>query len=145
LKILAGYQYNKIYSPDINRQRSTQFGLGVFSQNYLNLNKDFYLFLEKGMSGSVSLGSNDIINNPAASSDITTYSLSLYLTPGIGYKLSDRLIIGLNLGNIISANYTHSKIKYPASSAKNDGFLLSTSLNNINVGNVGITFGWKLK
>jgi hypothetical protein len=145
LKIMAAYQYSKAYNPDITTQRSTQFGLGIFSQNYLNLNKGFYLLLEKGISGIVGLGSNDIANNPAASSDLTQYSLGIYLAPGIGYKLSDRLIIGLNLGSIISANYTHSKIKYPNYSAKNDALQVFSSLNNINLGSVGITFGWKLK
>lgn len=145
LKVNTGYQYGKMYSSDTTRSTLGQLGVGVFSQNYLDLKKGFYLLLEKGITGNVALSHINVINAPSANSDLTSYSLSVYLTPGIGYKLSDRLIVGLNLGSIISAGYTHTKVKYTTSTARINSLQVFSSLNNINLGSVGITFGWKLK
>jgi hypothetical protein len=145
-KILIGFnQFIYYNSPTITRQRMGTVGAGLFSQNYVNLNKDFYLVLEKGFSGAISFGNNKTLTVPTSSYDLTSYNVNLYLTPGIGYKLTDRLIIGLNFSNALSLSYTHSVTEYPSGKSRTDALNFLSSLNNTSLGSVGINFGWRLK
>ena len=145
-KILLGFNYSKQFTPsNTMRSRYGNIGAGLFSQNYFGLGKGFFMVIEKGVNGTFSLGSNDILSMPTSNSDFTAYSVNLYLTPGVGYKLTDRLLVGLNLNSILSIGYAHTVIKSSSSTVKNDALNISSGLNNTSVGNVGITFGWKIK
>ena len=146
IKALLGYQYGKSSTPTaVTKHRQGTIGAGLFWQNYINLNKGFYLVMEKGFNGAFISGSDDVISGPVSDADITAYNINLYLTPGIGYKLTNRLIVGLNLNNILAIGYTHSVNKTATSKSKSDALSVFSGLNNTNLGSVGINFGWKLK
>jgi hypothetical protein len=148
-KLLAGFHHGKNTS-GVATSKSDMFevGGGLFWQNYVLLNKGFYLVLEHGVNGR--FGRTEGSSNPGDYSyNNTSYGAAVYLSPGLGYKLSERLIIGLNFSHLASAGYsfhrsvqTNGGVTYKSS---NGSFSVASSVNNTSVGNLGITFGWKLK
>lgn len=134
-----------------NTQTTDQLGLGlgIFSQNYFSLNHNFYFFIEKGISAGYSWSKTKesaFANNKILS---TGYSATVYLKPGIGYKLTDRLIINLDFVNIAALTYGHSKTETtigstPTTTTKNNSFAFNSGLNNASLGDLGITFGLRL-
>ncbi len=149
-KLITLYGENKSIS-GINTQKLTQYGLGagVFSQNYFTLGKGFYFFAEKGIEATYA--HSKATQSAFANNEIVTqgYSASIYLKPGVGYKLTDRLLLNLEFGNIIDLTYGHSKTENKTGTTttteKNNSLSFGSSLNNISLGDLGITFAWKLK
>lgn len=149
-KLFAGYGENKNISGS-NTQSTDQvnLGAGIFSQNYFSLGNNFYFFLEKGISTGYSwsktkesaFATNKVIS--------TGYSATLYLKPGVGYKLTDRLIVNLNFMDFAALTYGHSNTETTTGTTtttmKNNSFGLSSGLSNVSLGDLGITFGWRLK
>lgn len=130
---------NQFNTSEIHQQG---IGLGVFSQNYLLLGKGFYLLAEKGIK------LNYLLSKTLPDNRSTEYSATLYVTPGIGYKLSNRLLINLEFNDLINVSFTHQKNVNNNSStpvvSHGNYFSFFSGLNNGSLGNLGINFGWKL-
>ncbi len=149
-RLLTMYGESKSISGS-NIQKTNQYGLGagVFGQNYFSLGKGFYFFAEKGIRASYS--HSKVSQSAFASNVIVTqgYSASIYLKPGVGYKLTDRLLLNLEFGDILKLGYGHSKTENTTGATKtvdkNTSINLGSSLNNMSLGDLGITFAWKLK
>jgi len=149
-RLLTMYGENKSTSGS-NTQKTNQYGLGasIFSQNYFSLGKGFYFFAEKGIRASYSNAKTT--QSAFASNKIVTegYSASIYLKPGVGYKLTDRLLLNLEFGDILNLGYGHTKTENTTGAVKtvdkNTSVNLASSLNNLSLGDLGITFAWKLK
>jgi hypothetical protein len=124
-------------------------GAGVFAQHILPLGKGFYLYAERGLDLSYTWANTREPSSTAIEYAVKYYSGSLSVTPGVGYKLTDRLIINLNFRNVLNLNYSyyHQQMKSSGSASTTNGhnFNLNSSLNNTTLGDLAITFGWKLK
>jgi hypothetical protein len=149
-KILLGFQHSK--SDDaFNVSTGDQYSVsaGMFSQRYFTIGKNFYLMLEKGIDAGYTYLRSRSPSAPNYKSDRHGYGIGVYLTPGMGYKLTDRLIIGLNFSNLARLGYSFYKYEVAnlvgTTTSESSQFNFSSSVNNTSVGNLGITFGWKLK
>jgi len=148
-RIQANYGRNRNTS-GTNYQNQDIYGVGagVFSQNYFRLGKGFYFFIEKGIG--VNYANSKTTQSAFAVNTIKSnaYSGNIYLKPGVGYKLTNRLLVNLDFSNILSLSYTHQKNETTTgtvtTSDKSNGVNFSSSLNNTSLGNLGITFGWRL-
>jgi hypothetical protein len=149
-RILTMYGESKSTN-GVNTQKLNQYGLGagVFSQNYFPLGKGFYFFAEKGIEATYA--NAKVTQSSLPSNEVLTqgYSASIYLKPGIGYKLTNRLLLNLEFANILNLTYGHSKTENTVGATKtvdkNTSLNFGSSLNNISLGDLGITFAWKLK
>jgi hypothetical protein len=150
-RLLSNYsEHKEISSSNLNKTDQLTAGAGVFCQRIFPLGKGFYFFTEKGVTASILWSKNTQSAFANTSSKTTGFTGSVYITPGFGYKLTDRLLMNLNLNNLLSLNYTHQKNEATVSGSttttgKSSSLNLSSSLNNNVLSNVGITFGWKLK
>jgi hypothetical protein len=117
-------------------------------KEYTPLGKNFYFSLEKGVLGDVSWGKNINSSVPDTRSKFDGYSLTAYLTPAIGYKLTNRLIASISLNDIVELGYNHQKDENTVSGVttvtKTNGFSLGSSLATGPIGNLGFTLGWKI-
>jgi hypothetical protein len=149
-KLFAGYGESK-NSSGSNTQSTDQLnlGAGIFSQNYFPLGHNFYFFIEKGLMADYTWSKTKESAFAANKITSTGYSASLYLKPGFGYKVTDRLIINLNFMNFATLSYGHSNNETSfggiTSTTKSNSFGLSSGLSNASLGDLGITFGWRLK
>lgn len=149
-RLLSGYSHAETTS-GTNHEDSKQYniGAGVFVQRYFSLGNKFYFLLEPGIS--LAYGSTKNVHSAFAVTTMESkmYGARAYLTPGIGYKLTDRFIMNLNFANVVALSYTHQKsettVANNTSGSKSNSFGFQSSLNNTSVGNLGITFGWGLK
>lgn len=150
-RLITGYQYNKNNNGGVHSEFSGwHLGAGIFAQRYLLLGKGFFLAGEYGANLATFMGQTEFtIPTPPITIDVDTYTLSLYFTPHLGYKLSERLLIGLNFSNIAAIDVVHHRYKNQSSTGtsrfKNTSMNLSSSLNNTSLGNLAINFAWKLR
>lgn len=122
-----------------------EMGLSIFSQRFYSLGKDFYFTLNKAgrvgyVTGKSFDGTNDSRNKG--------FSVSGSLTPGISYRIHERLLLDLSINDLIGVyyNYSESVVDLPGSSkSTNNSFGFATSLQNGMLSNVGVGFRWFLK
>lgn len=149
-RLLSGYSHAETTS-GTNHDDSKQYniGAGFFAQRYFSLGSKFYFLLEPGIS--LAYGSTKNIQSAFAVTTMESkvYGARAYVTPGIGYRLTDRFIMNLNFTNIVSLSYLYQKsettVANNTSGSKSNSFGFQSSLNNTSIGNLGITFGWRLK
>ncbi|HSR38836.1 MAG TPA: hypothetical protein VLL95_07975, partial [Phnomibacter sp.] len=133
----------------INSTRtSSQFYFGYVSQYLLPLGKKFFgtatLLSKIGftkLNERIELGGNNDTNGEL-------YRLSFGIQPGLAYQLSKRWIADVSIGNLIAANFEHSRSRnsYNAAEYKNQN--TSFNLNSIFSGNssyLGIGFRYILR
>jgi len=127
------------------------FGGGIFGLHVLPIGKGFFLSAETGINAGYAWGKTD--NRPVTNvlhkgSEI---NFAAYVIPAFGYKLSNRLIVGLNFSNLLRIGFSNSQSEITNFSSgtthttSRGGINIASNFNNTSVGNLGITFGWKLK
>lgn len=148
-KLAAGYYKSKFGIPGNPSEISGwNFGAGLLWQRYLLLGKGFYLVGEYGFNGTYGTR-NTSQTNTSFSSDSESYGVNFYLTPGFGYKISNRLLMGLSFSNVALIHYTHEKNTDNnggiISKTSNNNYGFSSSVNTYALSNLGLNFAWKLK
>lgn len=148
--VSAGYSTSTTgTSGNISEYSRWEFGAGLFWQRYLLLGKGFYLFGEYGFNASYVTGWQNYNTFPVNTSDFKRYGAAAYLTPGFGYKLSNRLLLGLQFSHIGLIHFTHERSEDEnggvRTTNRRNNFGLSSSVNTNSLGNLGINFAWKLK
>lgn len=143
------YRYNQSESilagNRLNKSTNHEIGLSVFSQRFYSLGKDFYFTLSKGGRLGYVTGKNFDGTNDSRNKGI---SVSGSLTPGISYRIHERLLLDLSINDLIGVyyNYSESVVDLPGSSkSTNNSFGFATSLQNGMLSNVGVGFRWFLK
>ena len=103
------------------------YGLGVFYRKYKKIEKDLYFYYEAGASFTIG-------KNTSSDTSVTTSGSynetaeTLYFSPGISYKISKKIHLEVLVPNLISANYTVYKTKFPYRSYIQKVFSLNTGL-----------------
>ncbi|MDE3144918.1 MAG: hypothetical protein KGL19_12230, partial [Bacteroidota bacterium] len=129
--------------PNLYKTNSNQIGLNYFSTYYHPLAKNFYWFITWSASGNYSFNSyNTTLSSVETIQKTNGFGVGIATTPGISYKLNKRILLNATLNNILVASFTSTRTTYSNSSQvdKYNSFGLSSSLNNINLGNIGIGF-----
>lgn len=150
-RLLTSRQYTNNYNATSNaKNNNTAVGAGVFLFNVLPISKNFFLSAETGLDATYGWGKQTNSSVPMYKAEITEFNIAASVTPSVGYKLTNRLIVGLNFSNLLRVGYQTRKTEQTNagggnSVSKTKGLSLFSSLNNTNIGNLGISFGWKLK
>lgn len=148
IRILASYGQVRTFNNGVLARRIEFISAGAvfFKQNYLSLGKGFYVFLEEGINARFDQMKQSDIPFTVSNYISKDYKVSLYATPAIGYKLSDRLIINLNLKDLLNLSYDQSKIESGGPEIRKQRVWdFFTSLSNRPLNFLGVSFGWKLK
>ncbi len=141
---LAGIDLNYDVFSNTYIDRSTNtthdYGIGVFYRVYKNLGKDFYIFVQAGAGYNGSTGSTtDSLGNQLSTS--TGNEGSIYITPGIAYKMSKRFFLELSIPQIFSIAYISSNTKSESvTTGKNDFFGASANLSSNPLNSLGLGF-----
>lgn len=83
------------------------YGGGIFYRRYFNLSSKWYLFGDGNLGFSSSIAKDKL--NGALSDKIKTWSLGLFITPGISFAAGPRLHIETSLNSLFGINYAHSR------------------------------------
>jgi hypothetical protein len=107
------------------------YGISIFYRKYKGLGKDFYFFTETGAGYA---GSTQTGKDSAEKKVISGYSssVSIYLTPGFAYRVSNKLFLEIAVPNIFYANYFSQSISVQdviPFENKNNSFNINTSLS----------------
>lgn len=130
-------------SPDSYKNHSNQIGLNYFSAYYKPFAKNLYGYITWGAFGNYGFGSNNTTSSGVETiQKVNGINVGFSATPGISYKLNKHVLVNATLNNVLSASFTTRKTTYSnsAQADKFNSFGLSSSLNNINLGNIGIGF-----
>ncbi len=143
------YGFNISYSPnsisnyyngvDYVNLKVNQFMLGIFFRNYKPLAKDFYFFTEAGLS---------YLNNKQEITDTLGVSSGtikqngglLHLTPGISYRIFNKLNLEIIIPNIVSVQYVSTTTNTKSENSSQDQFLFNSSLNSYGLNYLGVGF-----
>ncbi|HEV3222094.1 MAG TPA: hypothetical protein VGZ90_04410 [Puia sp.] len=120
--------------------RTDNYGIGVFYRMYKSLGKEFYLFGEAGggFNGSTT-STKDSTGNKISTG--TGYGGSIYISPGIAYKISKKFFLELSVPQIFSLAYTSSNTKSGSvTTGKNDSFVVNANLSSNPLNSIGIGF-----
>jgi hypothetical protein len=139
LKENSVYGLNLTYSPvkvdnfyngaNYISSKLNQYNLGIFYRKYKKLGKDFYFFTELGAS-YINMKET---NTDTLGTDLETIKQSggqIFLTPGLSYKILNKLHLEIIIPNLVTTEYIVSKDKTPAQKANQKQFLFNTSLNS---------------
>ncbi|MCC7400132.1 MAG: hypothetical protein IT214_01495 [Chitinophagaceae bacterium] len=123
-----------------NKQRS--YGAGIFIRKYRPVGKSgFSIFAQENLGYSYYKSEVNPLT-PGFNSDIRN-TISISVSPGISYTLTQRLQLEAGLANILSLNYLTEKQNtggiFPASS-KSNGFSINGSLNGFSSVYVGFRY-----
>jgi hypothetical protein len=108
---------------------TNQYNFGIFDRKYKKLAKDFYFFTELGAS---------YIKAKQTSTDTSGINLEtikqsgaqVYLTPGLSYKILNKLHLEIIIPNIVTIQYAVTKDKTPTLQAKQKQLFFNSSLNS---------------
>lgn len=124
------YSANK-QGNDVTIGNGSYYGIGLFYRKYKSLGKDFYLFGEAGAGYNYSdLKATDTTNHLKLIQ--SSFTIPLYVTPGIAYRVSKILFMEISLNQVLSFQYYNTESHNGASpqvNSKSCGFTISTSLN----------------
>jgi len=132
-------------------QENSSAGIGFFVQKIKPLGKDFFLFAETGLSGNYMWAKSITPNQPYDEIRNKGFAIQVYVTPGLGYKITPRFIADITLNNIAYIGYSHVKTEYKISSSspttveKSDALSIGTGLEKNALSNIGIGIRWLLK
>jgi hypothetical protein len=145
----AGYGENKtessqpIYSLSKNQNQS--FNVGYFTRRYKSLGKGFYVFgdLRGGYNYSENKNVNVNLNNRQENTQ-KTHTANISAFPGIAYKWSNRFLLEVRTGDLISLGYNRS---INTNSSNNEKFVGNNFSFNSSIGlgflnNIGIGARW---
>jgi|ERR1700722_8047280 Outer membrane protein beta-barrel domain len=123
-----------------SKSTSYNYGIGVFYRVYKALGKEFYLFGQAGaeFNGS-SYSSTDSTGNKLFNG--TSYGGSIYISPGIDYRISKKFFLELSIPQIFSINYSNSNSKSGSvSTGTGDNFGISANFISNPLNSLGIGF-----
>lgn len=118
LGLSTGYSYQETPTGGGGQQEVKQFLIGAFSRFHKNVNENFYLFLQPG----VTIGINRLTNG------VDQDNLTINLVPGMMYFVSDKVALEMNLGELF---YRNANIN---GGLKSDNFGLNFNLSSILLG-----------
>jgi len=145
------YKQKAIAGTSISEVKRWGAGIGAFTHKYYPLTAKLYFYTEQGLSLAYSEFETKSYSAALPTSftlnEWNSYSGMLYLSPGIGYKLTSRFIVNLVASNILTLQYLHQTEKFSTSGVERMGnqFQFSSSLSRNWLGSIGISFGWKLR
>lgn len=119
------------------------YGAGVFVRKYKNFKNNFYGFLQ----GNVEYGFEKMKSeqNNILTGENKNNRIGLNLSPGLSYKISEKLHIEAGLREIAAINYQKQTNKAfnqgSTSKSESNSFSFNTSLNNFNS---SFFFGFRL-
>ena len=115
------------------------YSAGIFYRLYKPLGKEFYFFGEGGANyiGSTSASKN--MSGVKISSG-TSNAGSIYIMPGIAYRISKKFFLEVNIPNRFSVTYLNEKTTSSGISSTTDSFGASASLTSNALSNIGIGF-----
>lgn len=151
LKENSVYGLNLSYSPGKSEDfynganyvstKINQYNVGIFYRKYKKLAKDFYFFAEFAAS---------YINSKQTDTDTLgtnwgTYKQSggqITLTPGISYRILNKLHLEIIIPSIVNLQYTVTKDATPSLQSKQKQFIFNSSLNAASSGlsSLGVGF-----
>lgn len=123
-KVEAFYNGANYFSSKVN-----QYNFGIFYRKYNKLAKDFYFFTEFGAS---------YINASQTNTDTLGIKLEtikqsggqVFLTPGLSYRILNKLHLEIIIPNILTIQYAVTKDKTPTQEANQKQFSFNSSLNS---------------
>lgn len=119
--------------------KADYYSLGFFHRQYENLARDFYFFVETGISYNHSKQTNtDTLG--ASLFESTQSGTQLTLTPGISYRIYKKVHLEILIPYIVSVQYAVTKQKMPTENIKQRQFIVNTSLNSNPLGFFGVAF-----
>ncbi len=136
--------YNNIYNQGfpVNLD-SKQYNIGIFNRQYKKLAKGFYFFAESGIAynniNQVYTDSDDVKQGT-----LKQWGAQLNLTPGISYRIWNKLHLEIIIPNIILVQYLNTTDKSGTVPSVAKSFVFSTSLNSTVLSNVGVGFHFVL-
>jgi hypothetical protein len=151
VKLILGYNnYRNETGTLIVRDNHYTAGVGLLRMNTYALGKGFFLFLESGVQASVTAGYGKDNNTPPNKSRFTRIDASAYAAPGIGYKITERLVMSLCIDSLAVIGYSHTSVKNTSSIGTvsqyqySNGYFLS-ALNNSAVAQLSVRLAFRLK
>ncbi|HEX6914437.1 MAG TPA: hypothetical protein VF145_04310 [Chitinophagaceae bacterium] len=150
-RFTLGYENNKTKFTFGEQKREDWLAqAGLFGLRIFPLGKGFYLSTEAGGNIGYRNSNNTTVAAPGDRDKRNEYNVNGYFTPGLGYKLTDRLVLGVNLNSVVGIGYSHVESRYTNPSGvttkqQADRLSLFSSLNNTTVGQLGFSFMWKLR
>ena len=143
------YGLNLAYSPSLENNFFTgttfvnakiqQYSIGVFNRRYKKIANDFYFFAEFGAAYI----SAQQVNKDSSNVLLETITLTggeLTLTPGISYKILNKLYLEIIIPNLISIQYAITKEKTQTEDTTQKQFLFNSSLNLNSLAFLGVGF-----
>ena len=106
-----------------------QYTFGVFNRRYKLLAKDFYFFTEFGLGYTYGKQSNTDTFG-AELETIKQSTVQFYLTPGLSYKILNKLYLEILIPDIVTIRYMVSKDETPNQSTTQKSFVFNSSLNS---------------
>lgn len=138
--LVNGFNFSYNYSDDynsINVTKHKSYGIGVFNKRYKKLISDFYLFME---FGAKYIHSNLNTTDPARISLSTAKGNAglLGMTPGISYKILNKLNLEISIPSIFNAQYSITKGEQLPFTSKDKTFSLFSNLSGSLLSSLGI-------
>ncbi len=126
--------------PDRATMTNHDYSIGIFYRAYKSLGKDFYIFGQAGAGYNGSTGSTtDSAGNQLSTS--TGNGGSIYVTPGIAYKISKKFFLELSIPQLFSIAYTSSTTKSESvTTGTNDNFGVNANLSSNPLNSLGLGF-----
>ncbi len=137
----VGYGKNKTTTNNSNVNNS--YGVGVFVRKYKNFKGNVYGFLQGGADAGTEKTKYSQNNSLINTNNVIRAGISL--TPGISFKVSNKLHLETGLREVASLTYQHQKINDMNNNVNNESvsnsFSVYSSLNNFTS---GLYFGFRL-
>lgn len=144
-----GTKYDTLVYGGNFKRKDFDGGLGFFVQKLKWLNDKWFLYAEAGVQGGIGTRRSYDVEDASKTSKANIWNAGVYITPGISYRITERLLIDARFNNLLAVSYSQQKAK--KNTLQNMGYSdydylsASTSLNNNTLGNIGIGFRWLLK
>ncbi|PZX61943.1 hypothetical protein LX80_02107 [Hydrotalea sandarakina] len=127
---------NFYYGTNYINLKIYQYNFGIFYRKYKKLATDFYFFTELGAS-YINAKQTNTDTMGAKLETIKQLGGQLFLTPGLSYKVLNKLHLEIIIPNIVTIQYIVTKDETSTQQTKQRQFLFNSSLNSS--GN-GLTF-----
>lgn len=144
--MIVSYGYANTYLNSPYQAKNSQYSAGVFYRKYKPLVKNLYFFGEVDAAYFHSRAEQGFLMPNNSGALTTSNGVSVSFIPGISYGIGKRMQIELLMPNIVSGNYSHSKIDYspsPSASSLNhdeSSFSFNANFNNNLLSNFGVGF-----
>jgi hypothetical protein len=117
---------------------------GVFVQKIKWLGEKWFIYGEGGVTGGINNQKTYFTADKNKKNKIDGWNAGVYITPGVSYLVTKKLLIDLRLQQLIYAGFSKQTAKNPESGLTTyhggKSFSVSSDLNNNTLGNIGIGF-----